>query len=113
MEVTRLDAALPFEAQGHSDMVALRLQGDGASGADFAWVALSHFLPGGGAVMGSAPFGKIYVMLEGELHIEIDDGPHEVLRQLDSCFIPAGEARKISNRTNRVASMLVVTPEVG
>jgi len=33
-----------------------------------------------------------------------------VLRALDSCHIPGGEARSIRNDGNAVASMLVVMP---
>ncbi len=37
-------------------------------------------------------------------------GKDTVLGPMDSCHIPPGEERQIVNRTNRVATMLVVMP---
>ncbi len=110
MEVTRFADAQAYEAPMHFDMTSLRLQGFGVSGADFAWVGLSHILPGGGAEMDAGPLGKIYVVIEGEVTVTLGDGDSHVLRKLDSCFIPAGEAREVRNKGNAVATMIVVMP---
>lgn len=110
MQVTRLAEARRYDAPKHFDMRSLRLQGLEATGADFAWVGLSHFLPGGGAEMDAGMLGKIYVVLEGEVTLDLADGSTQVLAKLDSCFIPAGEARAIRNAGNTVATMLVVMP---
>ena len=110
MEITRFADALPYVAPKHHDMRGLRLQGFDASGADFAWTGLSHFLPGGGATMDAGPLGKIYVVIEGNVTIELGDGSVHVLAKLDSCFIPGGEARAVRNDGNAVATMLVVMP---
>jgi quercetin dioxygenase-like cupin family protein len=113
MEITRFAEAQAYTAPKHFDMRSLRLQGLEASGADFAWVGLSYFLPGGGAEMDAGPVGKIYVALEGEISIELADGRVEILRKLDSCFIASGTARAIRNDGNDVAAMLVVLPTPG
>jgi quercetin dioxygenase-like cupin family protein len=110
MEIVRLADARAYVAPKHHDMTALRLQGHEASRADFAWTGLSHFLPGGGAEMDAGPLGKIYVVLEGEVTVELGTGETHVLARLDSCFIPGGEARAVRNNTNSVATMLVVMP---
>jgi mannose-6-phosphate isomerase-like protein (cupin superfamily) len=110
MQITRLADAKRYDASRHFDMRSLRLQGFEATGADFAWAGLSYFLPGGGAEMDAGPIGKIYVVLEGQISITLKDGSTHVLAKLDSCFIPAGEARSILNRGNVVAAMLVVMP---
>ena len=110
MEITRLADAKPYSAPKHFDMRGLRLQGLEASGADFAWTGLSYFLPGGGADMDAGATGKIYVVIEGQITIRLGDGAVHVLGKLDSCFIPAGEARAIRNEGNTVAAMLVVMP---
>ncbi len=110
MQVKRLADAQRYDAPKHFDMRSLRLQGLEASAADFAWVGLSHFLPGGGAEMDAGALGKIYVVLDGEVTIDLGDGATHVLGKLDSCFIPAGEARAIRNAGNIVATMLVVMP---
>ncbi|MGH9108438.1 MAG: cupin domain-containing protein [Acidimicrobiales bacterium] len=109
MEITRLDGAEPYSAPGHHGMTALRLQGHDASAAESFWVGLSHFLPGGGADRSATPIEKVYVVVDGELTFVTDDG-EQVLTPLDSCRLAPGEARAIENRTNRVASMLVVMP---
>ena len=110
MQITRFAAAKPYEAPKHFDMRGLRLQGLDASGASFAWVGLSHFLPGGGAEMDAGPAEKIYVVLDGEITIELGGGQIEHLRRYDSCWLGAGEARAIRNIGNSVASMLVIMP---
>ncbi len=110
MQITRLADAKRYDAPKHFDMRSLRLQGLDASAADFAWVGLSYFLPGGGAEMDAGALGKIYVVLDGEVTIDLDNGGTCVLARLDSCFIPAGEARAIRNAGHVVATMLVVMP---
>ena len=99
-----------YDAPKHFDMRSVRLQGFDASSASFAWTGLSHFLPGGGAEMDSSPLEKIYVVLEGEVTIELASGEKNVLSRLDSCFIGGGEGRAISNDSNSVATMLVIMP---
>lgn len=110
MEVTRFKDARCYDAPKHFDMRGLRLQGFDASSSSFAWTGLSHFLPGGGAEMDTSPLEKIYVVLEGEVTIQLGDGEKQRLERLDSCFIPGGEARAIINEGNCVASMLVIMP---
>lgn len=113
MEITRFDEARRYDAPKHFDMRSLRLQGFDASAAKFAWLGMSHFLPGGGAEMDKSPLEKIYVVVDGELTIELDGGDTYVLRRFDSCFIPGGEGRAIRNDSNSVASMLVAMPYPG
>ena len=110
MNVTRFADAKPYFPPKHNDCTALRLQGLEASDADFAWVGLSHILPGGGAEMDAGPLGKIYVVLEGEVTVTLGDGSSTTLGKLDSCFIPANEAREVRNASNAVASMIVMMP---
>lgn len=110
MEITRFADAKPYVAPKHHDMRGLRLQGFDASSSTFAWTGLSHFLPGGGAEMDSSSLEKIYVVVAGEVTVELGDGTIEVLRPLDSCFIPGGEARAVRNDGNEIATMLVIMP---
>ena len=110
MQITRFTEARPYVAPNHFDVRSLRLQGFDVSAARFAWVGLSHFLPGGGAQMEASPLAKIYIVLAGEITVELGDGSKHVLRELDSCFIPGSEARAVRNECNAVATMLVVMP---
>ena len=113
MQITRFAAAPRYDAPKHFDMRSLRLQGFEVSGSKFAWVGLSHFLPQGGAEMDAGTLEKIYVVLSGKVTIELEDGSSHVLEPMDSCHIPAGEARAIRNDGNDVATMLVVMPHAG
>ena len=110
MQITRIRQARPYEAPGHFGMSALRLQGLDATAAEFASVGLSYFLPGGGASLDAGSVEKIYVVVAGEITIEIDGQQAEQLGPLDSCRIAPGEARAVRNERNEVASMLVIVP---
>jgi glyoxylate utilization-related uncharacterized protein len=110
MEVTRFTEAKEYHPPLHHGCTALRLQGFEVSSADFAWTGLSHILPGGGADMDAGPLGKIYVVTAGEVTVTLSDGSSAALGVMDSCFIPAGEAREVRNKSNAVASMIVVMP---
>jgi quercetin dioxygenase-like cupin family protein len=110
MKVIQLADARRYDAPKHFDMRSLRLQGFDVSDAQFAWVGLSYFLPGGGSEMDAGAQPKIYVVLDGEVTIELGDTTTHVLRALDSCHIPAGQARAILNKSNAVATMLVIMP---
>lgn len=92
----------------HTNMVALKLHGKEETGLDSYWMGLSHFLPTGGAGLDEAPFEKVYFILEGELTIiDVEKDEEITLGKWDSIAIGRGEKRRIKNKTNKVASMLV------
>lgn len=109
MHLKRFADAEPYEAPNHWGVTGLRLQGFEDGGPENQWIGFSQFLPGGGAGPDSTPFEKVYVVLEGEMTVEVD-GVETVLRSLDSCTIPPGEVRRIENKTNHICKMLVVIP---
>jgi len=109
MDVTRIDDAKPYEAARHNDMIAPRLQWMEATATDNFWCGLSYFLPGGGAERSASPLERVYVVIDGEVTV-ITDAGETVLGPLDSCRIAPDEMRAVENRTNRVATMLVVMP---
>ncbi len=109
MHVTRIEDARPYDAPGHFDMRGLRLQGFDVSPTQAFWIGLSCFLPSGGAEEDAGPLEKVYIVLDGEVTVTTAKGD-TVLHALDSCHIAAGEARSITNASNRPASMLVVMP---
>jgi mannose-6-phosphate isomerase-like protein (cupin superfamily) len=98
----------PYQAAGHFNMVALRVQGKEESGAQDMWLGLSHFLPGGGASMSANNFEKIYFVLCGTITVITKGSERIVLRPNDSLYIPPGEEREIINGENVPASMLVI-----
>lgn len=109
MKVTRIEDAKGYVAPNHFECAAMRLQGWDASKSENFWVGLSHFLPGGGCTMEATPLEKVYVVVSGEIVVTTeDDGA--ILGVMDSCHIPAGEARSVANKTNMPASMIVIMP---
>ena len=107
MKKIQLKDVKPYDAAGHFKMTAMRLHGKEESGAQKFWMGLSHFLPEGGAEMGSTPTEKIYFVLEGEVTVKTEK-EDIVLGPWDSIFIGPDEKRSIINNTNRPASMLVI-----
>ncbi|MEL6452167.1 MAG: cupin domain-containing protein [Pseudomonadota bacterium] len=112
MIVKRFADAEPYEAPNHWGVAGLRLQGFEDGGPENQWVGFSQFLPGGGAGPDSTPFEKVYVVIEGQMTVEID-GTETVLHPMDSCTIPPGTVRRIENKANHVCKMLVVMPYPG
>ena len=110
MHIVRFEQAPSYTAPDHDDVVARRLQGGEAGGADFALVGHSTFAPGAGVPMDAAPIGKVYVITGGAITIEQQDGARHVLHQWDSLFVPAGEARAVRNDGDVPASLIVITP---
>ena len=109
MKKVRLDQVSPYEAPGHSKMVALKLQGKEETGIEKFWMGLSYFLPGGGAEYAyeDSPTEKVYIVLDGEMTVktkkeEITLGP------MDSVYLAPNEGREIINKTNKPVTMLVV-----
>ncbi|SRR6266705_187249 len=109
MEVVRLSEAKSYQAPKHFDVCALRLQGYEASGTENFSVGVSYYLPGGRAEMDATAIEKVYVVLDGEITVTTEDGTW-TLGPLDSCRLAPNEARAVSNRSNRPATMLVILP---
>ena len=110
MDVTRLVDAPFYTLPNHEEITAKRLQGGEATSADFVLVGHSHFPPGAVVPMEAAPIGKIYVVVDGALSIELADGVRHRLERLDSVFVPPGEARAIVNDSGAPAAIIVIVP---
>jgi len=109
MLLKRFKDAQSYDAPNHWGVHGLRLQGFEEGGPTNQWIGFSQFLPGGGAGPDSTPFEKVYVVLEGEMTVEIG-GQITVLGPMDSCTIAPNEVRRIENRSNHICKMLVVIP---
>lgn len=109
MHVTKFDTAKPYDTRGHFAMTAMRLQGGDISDCKDFWVGLSTFLPAGGAEWDSSPTEKVYVVVTGEVHVKFKD-KEVVLGPMDSLYIEPNEERSLVNKSNHVATMLVVSP---
>jgi len=109
MEKVRLEQVNPYEAPGHSKMVALKLHGKEETGAEKFWVGLSYFLPGGGAEYAyeDSPTEKVYFVLEGEITVKTKK-EEVTLGPWDSVYLAPNEGRELINKTNKPVSMLVI-----
>jgi quercetin dioxygenase-like cupin family protein len=105
MKVKRFAEAKAYDAPNHRNYCSLRLIGPDEGATKFV-VALSYFLPGGGAGPDASPTEKTYTILSGELTVVVG-GTETVLKAHDSCFIGANEEREIVNRGNEMVTMLV------
>jgi len=111
MKVTRFSECKKYSPPKHDVTIhSMHLQHKDMGCTAPYWVGCSYYLPGSRAEMSSSPLDKVYVMLDGELTIEFDDGKIVKLGKMDSIFIGPNENREIRNETNTVATMLVVMP---
>ena len=110
MKVTRLAEAVKYSPPKHTATChAMWLQHRSMGCEAPYWVGCSYYLPGAKAEWDASPLDKIYIVLEGELIVEVEDETVK-LRPMDSSFIGANENREVRNETNSVATMLVVMP---
>jgi carbonic anhydrase/acetyltransferase-like protein (isoleucine patch superfamily)/quercetin dioxygenase-like cupin family protein len=109
MNITRLSSAPVYRPPNHFDMTCLRLQGHEAGPSDALWMGLSQLLPGGCTGFDASPVEKHYVVLDGAVTIITEQG-EATLQAWDSCRLAPGEARRLENRTNRTASILLAMP---
>ena len=113
MNIMRAAAAPPYSAPGHDRMQMRRLQGREAGTSDTAWLGLSVIEPGGGTTSSAASVEKFYVVLEGVIEVESigAKGTHVTeLGPLDSVRFEPHEARRLTNRSTRSCTLLLVMP---
>ncbi|HEY8215532.1 MAG TPA: cupin domain-containing protein [Acidimicrobiia bacterium] len=110
MNVTRLADAKPYAPPRHTPTChAMHLQHQSLGSDAPYWVGCSYYLPGAKAEWDASPLAKVYVVIDGELTVAVDD-EEVTLERLDSVYLGPGENREVRNDTNRVATMLVVMP---
>jgi len=107
VKVTRLQEAVAYHPPKHTSVHAMHLQHKSiGTSAPFS-VGCSYYLPGSCAEWDASPTNKIYVVLDGEITVQLEKET-VVLGPMDSIAIGPNEAREVRNETNRVATMLVV-----
>lgn len=113
MQITRFSQAPHYQAPNHVDMRCLRLEGHEATHTTQLWMGVSQVLPGGHTGLDASSVEKHYVVLEGELILisELDGKITEALLGAhDSASFAPGEKRKLVNRSNSVATVLLAMP---
>jgi quercetin dioxygenase-like cupin family protein len=109
MNLTRFESAPPYFPANHFQMTCVRLQGHEAGPAESLWLGVSTLEPGGHTLLDGSPVEKHYVVLEGELTVQTDDG-ETVLRKHDSCRLAPGERRALKNNSAHTAMVLLAMP---
>ncbi|WP_426409980.1 cupin domain-containing protein [Bradyrhizobium ganzhouense] len=109
MHVVRFADAPEYTAPGHQDMAMVRLQGREAGPSSDLWIGVSVIAPGGGTTLSSSPQEKMYVVLDGTLHVSNSE-TEITLGKWDSCRIAGGEDRRLANRTEAPVTVLLVMP---
>ena len=107
MKKVELKDLKPYNPPDHFDMKAFLVHQKTSSGEPKYWMGLSHFLPGGGADMATAPVEIVYFVLEGELTVKTEAEVIK-LKKWESLHIMPGESRAVINETGLPASMLVI-----
>ena len=90
-----------FDQRGQSKISA-------KDGAQRLNVALSHFLPQGGAEMYASPTERIYFGISGSLMVKGAQGDEYLVEPGDVLYIPPDEERSIEAVGTEPASMLVI-----
>lgn len=109
MNLTRFAGAPAYYPPNHDGMHCLRLQGFEAGPSQSLWMGVSVLLPGGHTGMDASPVEKHYVVLDGEVCLKTPDET-VTLGQYDSVRLAPGEARQVSNPSNRPALLLLAMP---
>jgi uncharacterized cupin superfamily protein len=109
MNVTRFSTAPEYFPSNHFQMRCTRLQGHEAGPADDLWIGVSTIEPGGHTTFDASALEKHYVVLDGEV-VVITDQEEAVLRRFDSCRLAPGELRKLENRSDVPAAILLAMP---
>jgi quercetin dioxygenase-like cupin family protein len=111
MNVTRFAEARPYFPAGHFMMRCLRLQGHEAGPASDIWLGASIIEPGGYTSVAASSVEKHYVVLDGDVTLTTEAG-EVVLHRHDSCRLAPNEQRKLENRGERPAVILLAMPLV-
>ena len=107
VHVTRSGEAQPYAPPHHSGVTARRHQGRHAGGGSPAFVSTSTFTPTASADSTPTTYDTIYLILEGQLELSVDDRT-ETLGKGDSVFLPAGTVRSLRNHAETDARLVVV-----
>ncbi|MFD1557224.1 cupin domain-containing protein [Paraburkholderia silviterrae] len=109
MNVTRFGDAPQYFPSEHFLMRCVRLQGHEAGPAESLWLGVSTIEPGGHTSMSASLLEKHYVVLDGEVWVETNEG-ELALRRFDSCRLAPGEPRALHNRSSQPAMVLLAMP---
>lgn len=107
MHLVRFDEAPRYSPVNHDRVEPRRVQGKEAGGPLGVYVSISEYPPGSGGQSSTAATEVVYVVMEGTLHIDHDDGADD-LTVGDSISFAPGESRAAHNTSDRHARLIVI-----
>jgi len=109
--IARADAGIPFTpADDHHGVDAVRLHGGTAGATDQLTVGRSHFNPGARVDRGAVSGETLYIVVAGELALQIADEEAALLRVGDSAYLPKGTTRALHAGPDGAAIMVIRNP---
>jgi quercetin dioxygenase-like cupin family protein len=109
--VTRADAGIPFTpTDDHHGVRPVRLHGGAAGTTDLLTAGRSHFSSGARVDRGSVTGETLYIVVSGELALQIADQEISLLRAGDSAYLPKGTVRALRAGQDGATVLVVRNP---
>jgi len=105
MKLVKYAEGAEYDAKGHTRCFSVNKLMGGKDTKRLT-MALSHFLPGGGCEMSSAPAERVYIVLNGCLKVT-GKGQEYLVGPNDLIYIPAGEDRAFTVQGIEPATIMV------
>lgn len=111
VRITRADEGLPFTPNGdHHGVYPVRLHGGAAGATDRLNAGRSHFTPGARVDRGPVTGETLYVVIDGELTLDVDDPGCSLLRAGDSVYLPKGTVRALRAGADGATILVIRNP---
>jgi quercetin dioxygenase-like cupin family protein len=111
MKVVKIGEGTFYDAPGHTNCSCMNKLFAGQD-TKRTTIAVSHFLPDGGATMSSSPKERVYVVLAGRIQVNGTGGEEHVLEARHMIYIAPGEDRSFKVLGSEPASILVILTNV-
>ena len=109
--ITRADDGIPFiPADDHHGVHPVRLHGGAAGATERMSVGRSYFSPAARVDRGPVAGETLYVVVTGELNVQIADQESTPLRAGDSAYLPKGTARALQAGTDGATIIVIRNP---
>jgi quercetin dioxygenase-like cupin family protein len=111
MKLVKIGEGSFYDAPGHTNCSCMNKLFAGKD-TKKTTVAVSHFLPDGGATLSSSPKERVYVVLAGRIQVNGKDGEEYILEARHMIYIAPNEERAFKVLGSEPASILVILTDV-
>ena len=109
--ITRADAGIPFTpTDDHHGVHPVRLHGGAAGRTDLLTAGRSHFSSGARVDRGPVSGETLYIVVAGELALQIADEKTSLLRAGDSAYLPKGTLRALHAGQDGATILVIRNP---